>query len=317
LIVTLALHAAAAVWGASVFPADGDTPPVRRLAPGVYVIPGDVGRGSEGRANAGFVVTAEGVVAIDAGASPREGEALLRAICGVTPRPIRWLVLTHHHPDHHFGAIAFRRAGAKVIAHPDLRTLASEGGDSALIASWTRVVGADAMRGFELADQPDRRVERADTLRIGGRTMVIRSAGPAHTPGDLMVWLPKEHVLFAGDVLVEDGVTMIVDGSTPALLAALDTIARLDPRVVVPGHGAIPANPRPLLDSTRAYVEELRKDMRAAVDRGVPMHRAMAAMPPADSARPVSLNSRRRRNAVRAYLEAEREMFGFSADTTP
>jgi 3-mercaptopyruvate sulfurtransferase SseA/glyoxylase-like metal-dependent hydrolase (beta-lactamase superfamily II) len=276
---------------------------------------GDTGRGSEGRANAGFIVTGEGVVAIDAGASPREGEALLGAIRSVTRRPIRWLVLTHHHPDHHFGAIAFRRAGAKVIAHPERRTLASEGGDTVLVANWTRVVGRSAMHGFALADVPDRPVERADTLRLGGRTVVIQSPGPAHTPGDLLVWLPAERVLFAGDLLVEDGVTMIVDGSSGTLLAALDAMARLAPRALVPGHGSIPSQPGRLLDSTRAYVMGLRKDMRAAVDRGVPMNRALAALPPADSTRPVSLNSRRRRNAVRAYVEAEREMFGFDADT--
>ncbi len=283
---------------------------MRRLAPGVYAVLGDTGRGSEGRANAGFVVTRAGVVAIDAGASPREGERLLRTIRGITRQPVRFVVLTHHHPDHHFGSIAFRRAGAQVIAHPDRRTLASEGGDDALVSSWLRVVGLDAMRGFEFADTPDRAVERADTLRLGGRTIVIAHPGAAHTPGDLLVWLPAERVLFAGDILVEDGVTMIVDGSTPALLEVLGTLERLDPRVVMPGHGAIPATPRALLDSTRGYVTALRHDMRAAVEQGTPMNRALAALPPADSTRPVSLNSRRRRNAVRAYVEAEREVFG-------
>ncbi len=294
---------------------DASVFPVRRLAPGVYVIPGDTGRGSEGRANAGFVVTRAGVVAIDAGASPEEGERLLRTIRGITRRPVRWLVLTHHHPDHHFGTVAFRRAGTRVIAHPDRRTLASEGGEDALVSSWIRVVGLDAMRGFKLANAPDRPVERADTLRLGGRTIVLNHPGPAHTPGDLLVWLPSERVLFAGDVLVEDGVTMIVDGGTRALLDALDGIGRLDPRIVVPGHGAIPATPSALLDSTRAYVTALQADMRAAVEQGLPMNRVLAALPPADSTRPVSPNSRRRRNAVRAYLEAEREVYRLEKDS--
>jgi len=93
---------------------DSLSPPyvARRLAPGVYAVLGDTGRGSEGRPNAGFIVTDEGVVVVDALASPREGEALLRTIRGVTRQPIRWLVLTHHHPDHTFGAVVFRRAGA-------------------------------------------------------------------------------------------------------------------------------------------------------------------------------------------------------------
>lgn len=304
------------MWGAPAFrPDTGDVFPTQRLAPGVYAILGDTGRGSEGRANAGFIETTEGVIAVDAGGSPREGERLIRTIRRTTRRPIRWLVLTHHHPDHHFGAIAFRRAGAKVVAHPDRRTLAGEGGDDALRESWMAVVGRDAMKGFAFADRPDRPVESVDTLRVGDRTLVLFATGPAHTPGDLLVWLPAERVLFAGDILIEDGVTMIVDGATPVLLRALDAIERLSPAVAVPGHGAIPGEPQRLVDSTRSYVQALRAEMRVAVERGVPMQRALAPLPPPDSLRPVSLNSRRRRNAVRAYLEAEREMFGLQGDS--
>jgi glyoxylase-like metal-dependent hydrolase (beta-lactamase superfamily II) len=288
----------------------------RRLADGIYAVPGDSGRGSEGRPNAGFIVTGEGVVVVDALASPEQGERLLHTIRRVTRQPIVWLVLTHHHPDHHFGAIVFRRAGAKVIAHPDTRVLASEAGKDALVADWTRVVGIDAMRGFEFADEPDRPVTAADTLHLGGRTIVITHPGAGHTAGDLMIWLPAERVLFAGDVLVEDGVTMVVDGSARELLRALQAIDRLNPRVVVPGHGAIPRVPAELVARTRAYVSSLEEDMRKAVEGGVPMRRAMAALPPADETRPVSLNSRRRRNAVRVYLEEEKAYMGLD-DSLP
>jgi glyoxylase-like metal-dependent hydrolase (beta-lactamase superfamily II) len=288
----------------------------RRLADGIYAVPGDWGRGSEGRPNAGFIVTRAGVVVVDALASPEQGERLLRTIRRVTRQPIVWLVLTHHHPDHHFGAIVFRRAGTKVIAHPDTRVLASEGGKDALVADWTRVVGIDAMRGFEFANAPDRPVTLADTLRLGGRTIVITHPGAAHTAGDLMIWLPAERVLFAGDVLVEDGVTMVVDGSSRELLRALQAIDRLNPRVVVPGHGAIPRVPANLVARTRAYVSSLEADMWKAVERGVPLQRAMAALPPADETRPVSLNSRRRRNAVRVYLEEEKAYMGLD-DSLP
>ncbi|MBA3894264.1 MAG: MBL fold metallo-hydrolase [Gemmatimonadales bacterium] len=274
---------------------------------------GDTGRGVEGRPNAGFVVTAEGVVVIDALASPRQGEQLLRAIRRVTDRPVVWLVLTHHHPDHHFGAVVLRKAGARVIAHPDKRTLASEGGEDALIADWVRVVGLDAMRGFEFADAPDRPVTAADTLRLGGTTVVIAHPGGGHSPGDLIVWLPREAVLFAGDVLVEDGVSMVVDGNSSELLRVLDTVSGMRPRVVVPGHGAIPARPAELIGRTRDYLTGLQAEMRAAVERGVPMRRAMASLPPADETRPVSLNSRRRRNAVRVYVEEERKYMGLES----
>jgi len=286
---------------------------VRELAPDVYAVLGDTGRGVEGRPNAGFVVTTDGVVVIDALASPRQGEQLLRTIRRVTDRPIVWLVLTHHHPDHHFGAVVLRKAGARVIAHPDKRVLASEAGENALIADWVRVVGLDAMRGFEFADTPDRPVTASDTLRLGGKIIVITHPGPGHSPGDLMVWLPEERVLFAGDVLVEDGVSMVVDGNSSELLRVLDMVTGMDARVVVPGHGAIPARPADLVRRTQDYLTGLQTEMRAAVEKGVPMRRAMASLPPADATRPVSLNSRRRRNAVRVYVEEERKYMGLES----
>jgi len=282
----------------------------------VYAVLGDTGRGSEGRPNAGFIVTGAGVVVIDALASPRQGEALLRTIRRVTRQPVRWLVLTHHHPDHHFGAIVFRKAGARVIAHPDTRVLAAEAGPDALVADWVRVMGVEAMRGFEFANVPDRPVTGSDTLRLGGRTLVITHPGAGHSAGDLMVWLPKERVLFAGDLLIEDGVTMVVDGSARALQHGLAVIDSLAPRIAVPGHGAIPARPTELVARTRAYITGLQADMRAAVEKGVPMLRALATLPPPDEFRPVSLNSRRRRNAARVYVEEERAYMGLE-DSLP
>jgi hypothetical protein len=121
--------------------------------------------------------------------------------------------------------------------------------------------------------------------------------------------------LFAGDLLVEDGVTMVVDGHSGVLQRALAGIDSLHPGIVVPGHGAVSAQPAALVSRTRGYITQLQSKMRAAVERGVPMGRALKHLPPADATRPVSLNSRRRRNAVRVYLEAERVYMGL--DSTP
>jgi glyoxylase-like metal-dependent hydrolase (beta-lactamase superfamily II) len=129
-----------------------------------------------------------------------------------------------------------------------------------------------------------------------------------------MLWLPDDGILFSGDVLVEDGVTMVIDGSSRELLAVLDAVEQLHPRVIVPGHGRIASNPQALIDSTRAYITALRAEMRTAVEGGVPMRRALASLPPADENRPVSLASRLRRNANRVYVEMEREVMGLGVD---
>ena len=284
--------------------------PIRPLGDGVYAVLGDSGKGAEGRPNAGFVDTRDGVVVVGGLASPAQARAVIRTIRRQTRRPIRWLVLYAHHPDMMFGAIEMKRAGAQVIAHPDTRVLAAEGGPDQLVADWDAVVGLQELLGFEYANRPDRAVTGTDTLRIGGRQIVILHPGPAHSAGDLLLWLPRDRVLFAGDVLLEDGVTMVVDGSSTALLRALDLIDSLHPSVVVPGHGAIPRDPTLLTTRTRHYITTLRDSMRAEVKRETSLREALSAFPPADGGRPVTLNSRVRRNALRVYLEMEKEVMG-------
>jgi len=284
--------------------------PVRRLANGVYAIPGDTGQGAEGRPNAGFIDTRDGILVVGGLASPVQGEAVVRTIRTVSHRPIVWLMLYAHHPDMQFGTIALRHAGAKVIAHPDVRVLAMEAGPDQMIADWDQVVGLQEMLGFEYADTPDWPVTGLDSLRLGGKLLQFIHPGAAHSAGDLMLWLPGERILFAGDVLVADGITMVVDGSSAQMLKALDLIDSLKPRVIVPGHGAIPQDPSALVEATRHYLTELREAMTRALDKGLSQRKALDSLPPPDANRPVSVASRKRRNAVTVYLEMERARMG-------
>jgi glyoxylase-like metal-dependent hydrolase (beta-lactamase superfamily II) len=288
--------------------------PLRRLGAGVYAVLGDSGKGAEGRPNAGFVATREGVLAVGGLASPAQARAVIRTIRTKTRGPLRYLVLYAHHPDMMFGAIEFKRAGATIVAHPDTRVLAGEGGPDAMLVDWQGVVGVQELLGFEYADAPDLPVTGRDTLVLGGKEIVVFHPGAAHSAGDLMIWVPQERILFAGDVLLEDGGTMVVDGHSGILLKTLDLIDSLHPRVVVPGHGRIPRDPSALTRRTREYLTALRDSMRAEVKRGTGMRRAIGAYPPPDEHRPVSLNSRTRRNAVRVYLEMEKEVMGLDSE---
>ena len=284
--------------------------PVRRLAGGVYAILGDTGLGAEGRPNAGFVDTREGILVVGGLASPVQGEAVVRTIRTISQRPIVWLVLYAHHPDMQFGAIALRHAGAKVIAHPDIRVLAIEAGPDQMLADWDQVVGLQEMIGFEYADQPDWPVTGVDSLRLGNVRLQFIHPGSAHSAGDLMLWLPDQRILFAGDVLVADGITMVVDGSSSQMLKALDLIDSLNPKLIVPGHGAIPPQPATLIELTRQYLTELRESMSRALERGLSQRKALDSLPPPDANRPVSVASRKRRNAVTVYLEMEKARMG-------
>jgi glyoxylase-like metal-dependent hydrolase (beta-lactamase superfamily II) len=176
------------------------------------------------------------------------------------------------------------------------------------------VLGLREMQGFAFADTPDIPVTHDTTLVLGGRTFDIQVPGTAHTPGDLVIWVPDARVLFAGDLLIEDGVAMVVDGSSSGLLAALDRLEALKPAAVMPGHGRIPDDPIALIHLTRCETLSLRTKMRDDVQQGVSMSRALASLPPADRDRPVSRNSRVRRNAVRMYAEMEQELLHSSGD---
>lgn len=288
--------------------------PLAELASGVYLVSGDTGKGAEGRPNAGFIVTREGIIAVGGLASPAQARAVIRTIRTRSKAPLRYLVLYAHHPDMMFGAIEFKRAGARIVAHPDSRVLAAEGGPDAMMADWHSVVGLQELLGFEFANAPDRPVTGWDTLRLGGREAVIIHPGQAHSAGDLMLWLPRERVLFAGDILLEDGVTMVVDGSSKVLLRTLVLIDSLNPKTVIPGHGRIAADPRELTRLTREYLTALRDSMQAEVARGRSQRQTLEAFPPADERRPVTRASRVRRNAARVYQEMERAAFGIDEE---
>src|SRR5260370_2466612 len=137
------------------------------------------------------------------------------------------------------------------------------------------------MAGFGYADVPDVPVTVADTLRLGGTTIVVGHPWPgrAHAAGDLIGWLRAARVLFAGDLLIEDGVTLVVDGSSKGLLAALDALAQLRPAVAVPGHGAIPGDPDALFAATPDYARRLRAAIREALERRRSLNPALARRP--------------------------------------
>jgi hypothetical protein len=85
----------------------------------------------------------------------------------------------------------------------------------------------------------------------------------------------------------------------------------------VPGHGRIAPDPRALTAATRAYMTALRDSMTAGYRRGASLREALDALPPPDPGRPVTRNSRMRRNGVRVYLEVEKEALGLDEEENP
>lgn len=152
------------------------------LKPNVYWIEG-------GGGNSGVIVGTSGVAVIDAKTTPAGGRELLDAIAKITPKPVTAVILTHSDGDHVNGLAAFP-AGVKVIAHENNK----KEQEAAL---------AKGARGVPPADHlPNQAVTgNKESLTLDGVAFKFYHWGPAHTSGDLVVLLPREKVVFTGDII--------------------------------------------------------------------------------------------------------------------
>ena len=251
-----------------------------RIADDVWFVQGETALGSAANrnfvSNAGFVVTGDGVVVIDALGSPELASELIAEVRRVTSQPIRYVIVTHFHADHIYGLQAFKAIGATIMAHPAGREYLN--GDTAqrrLEASrqdlfpWidedTKLVGAD--RWLSNNDH---------TFVLGGQAFRIRHVGPAHTPEDLVVHVPKAGVLFAGDLVFRGRIPFVGQADSRQWIESLNVLLGMQPRLLVPGHGPVSATPREDLALTRDYLLHLRAAMGEAARNLEPFEEAYA-----------------------------------------
>jgi glyoxylase-like metal-dependent hydrolase (beta-lactamase superfamily II) len=201
-----------------------------RVAAGAYYVQGLPELGASANqnfiSNAGFVITDEGVVVVDALGSPVLARRLLAEIAKLTAQPVKYVIVTHYHADHIYGLQVFKDAGATVVGHALARDyLGSDTAQQRLhisrqdIAPWvdehTRLVPPDLWVG-----QTD--PQAATTLRLGGTAFVIQPVGPSHTPEDLMVHVPSLGLVFAGDLLFRGRLPFVGQADSGGWLRALE-----------------------------------------------------------------------------------------------
>jgi glyoxylase-like metal-dependent hydrolase (beta-lactamase superfamily II) len=239
----------------------------QQVSPSAWFVQGEAALGSPANrnfiSNAGFVVTPAGVVVIDALGSPALARELLAAIAKITPQPVTHVVLTHYHADHIYGLQEFRKHGAKIIAQrAAIDYIQSETAANRLQAS--RADLAPWIDDKTELVRPDTWIDGPTELDLGGTKLLLQPAGPAHTPEDTVVYLPAEGVLFAGDIVFRGRIPYVGQADSRHWIAALDTLLKMQPRILVPGHGAMSTTAREDLQLTRDYLSYLRETMGAA-----------------------------------------------------
>jgi len=252
----------------------------KQVVPNVYYVQGMSELGSSANqnfiSNAGFVVTPSGVVVIDALGSPELARRLLAEIAKVTRKPIHTVVLTHYHADHIYGLQTFKALGARLVAHrAALQYLNSETARLRLVAS--RLELAPWVDENTLLVEADEWLDKSQVMTVGGVRFEITPVGPAHTPEDLVVYLPSEKVFFAGDLVFRSRIPYVGQADSRHWITALDGLLKFDTKVIVPGHGALSSEARDALQLTRDYLISLRTTMGQAAKNLEPFEDAYKA----------------------------------------
>ena len=136
----------------------------------------------------------------------------------------------------------------------------------------------------------------------------IQPVGPAHTPEDLVVSLPAERVLFAGDMVFRGRVPFVGQADSRQWIAALDQLLQMDAAVVVPGHGALSTSAREDLQLTRDYLAYLRQTMGSAARDMEPFEEAYARTDWSRFEHLPLVRAANRMNAYNTYLLMERQV---------
>ncbi|MEW1615340.1 MULTISPECIES: MBL fold metallo-hydrolase [unclassified Streptomyces] len=221
--------------------------------------------------NCGVYVGDEAVTLIDTTATVARARALRTAVARLTSLPVTTVINTHHHADHTFGN---RTAApdATVVAHR------ATPGAMAEAAFMVQEVWPEVDWGEIVPKPADHVYDDRMTLPAAGRPLHLHHPGIAHTDNDTVVWDPETRVLFTGDICFSGATPYCVDGSLTGTLDALRAMTRLDPAVVVAGHGP-PGGPE-ILHRDIAYLESVREGARRGLAAGrTPLEQARATDP--------------------------------------
>ena len=236
--------------------------------------------GGWGWSNAGLIVDQEESLLVDTLFDVPLTREMLTAMRAAEPKAaarIKTLVNTHHNGDHCYGNECCE--GAEIIAHKLAREAMTHEGPELLVgflkaapqlgdtgAFLTKCFGA-----FDFASVtqtlPTTTFDKELTRKVGDKTVKIMHVGPAHTPGDALVHVPDDKVVFTGDILFIEGHPVMWEGPISNWIDACNRIMAMDVETVVPGHG--PITDKKGVAAVRDYLTYIEKEARKRFDEGL------------------------------------------------
>lgn len=247
---------------------------LEEIADGVYALT------AEGDPNVGAVVGRDGVLAFEARATPVMARRWIDQLRERTDKPFRYLVLSHYHAVRVLGAAAFDAPW--IVAHEATAELVRERGQADWDSEAARMPrlfqGAETIPGLT---HPNVTFREAMTIDLGDRAVELRHTGRGHTAGDLVVWLPDDRVLFAGDLVEAEAALYTGDAyHTEWMGGTLDRVAALSARALVGGRGPVVHGEQAVADAiaqTRSFLVVLRDAVAGVVRRGGTVKEAFEA----------------------------------------
>lgn len=215
--------------------------------------------------NLSFIIGNDAVAVVNAGDNALLAEALHREIRQRTHLPVRYVILENGQGHAMLGTSYWQAQGAQVVAHVDAVHEIEERGEA--ILNRMRARNRDKAMGTEYA-LPDITFEDEFEADIGGRRVVAQYLGPAHSPGDIVVSLPDDDVVIAGDIAFHQRLLPVFeDTDTAAWIDTWPMFEALAPTVVVPGHG-VPTDMATVHRWTIGYLEHVRAEIGKILDEG-------------------------------------------------
>lgn len=260
------------------------------------------------RMNMAFVVGKDSVAVIESGFYPAMAKAMIKHIQSITDLPIKYVINSNSQPDRFFGNDAFHQLEADIIAHKkEIKRMNENVNMYAMFVENSMKFKKDSIK---VPKNPNRPIEDNTEIDLGGGVkLAIHCYKGAHTPAPLIIHIPSDNVVYAGDILYSGRLLAIVPGGNIAeWLETFNYLRKFKSAVFIPGHG----KPGPLASfekSTYDYLQLLNKHMVKMVSDGVDMQDAINRLDQSKFSKLENYKDLAGRNANRAYQEAERAFF--------